>query len=341
MSQPLSETAAQLLELHVQHELAALQGDRLKTFVEGEVDALLSLADHVTLADVVTVEQINGVIRRQVVETDLRGGIAEMAGEMASEVVNAPVQATTTFGEILGRDQAAAFVEEFLELRDHREKLISEVMAHPVYQELVSTVVYHAIVDYVYEDNFLSRKVPGVGAMMKYGKQAANRAVPGIDEAFERQLKAYLNKSLPMLLRRSESFLHKALSDDELRDTIMASWRGIEDRPLKELQQGLGDIELHEFVALGYDFWLNFRQTEYFEGCYRAVVAHLFRLYGDVPLLGMLTELGVSRDDILVEIQTFAGPTLDLLRREGYLEALLRRRLRPFYESQAVAEILG
>ncbi|MGP4845873.1 hypothetical protein ACTXGQ_17195 [Marinobacter sp. 1Y8] len=341
MAKESVDTAAQLLELHVKHELAALKGAKCRKFIQNEVHELYALADRVTLRQAVTEDQIMGVIRRLVVNMELDGGIPELAGEMAAKVVAAPVQSTTRLGDVLSREQLTGFVEELLVLREHRERLISEVMAHPVYQELVSNIVYHGIINYIYEDNLISRSVPGVGSMMKFGKRMATKAVPGIDESFERRIKAYLSDSLPGLIGRSEQFLNKALSDSELHDSIMAIWKGVEDRTLEELQQGLGEIELQEFVVLGYGFWLEFRQTPYFEGCCEAVVSHLFDKYGDQPLAELLGDVGVTEEVIQTEVETFAQPILDLLREEGYLEALLRRRLTPFYTSAAVKKVLA
>lgn len=341
MSKGNTDIAAALLEQHVKHELAALKGTKLKKFLENEVAELFGYAERITLNRVTSVEQIMGVIQRIVVDMELDAGIPELAAEMATEVLNAPVQGQTPLKEVISREQFTAFLEEALELRHQRERVISEIMAHPVYQELVSNVVYHGLVNYLYEDNLITKSVPGVGSMMKFGKRMANRAVPGLDETFERRLKAWLSDSLPGLISRSEQFLHKALSDDELRDSVMAAWVAVEDRTVEDLHEGLGDVQLQEFVVLGYEFWLRFRKTPYFTGCARVVVQHLFDKYGDEPLLTLLQDMGVTRAIVMAEVDTFALPLVDVLREEGYLEQLLRRRLRPFYKSAAVKKILG
>lgn len=335
-----TDLADKLLEAHVKHELSALKGAKLTKFLETEVDELLDYAGTVTLSQLVSAEQVMGVIQRIVVNMELDAGIPELAGEMAAKVASAPVQADTTLGEILSREQAAAFVEEALELRQQRELFIAEIMAHPVYQELVSNVVYHGLVNYLYEDNLLTRSVPGVGSMMKFGKKVANKAVPGLDETFERRIKAWLSDSLPGLITRSEQFLQKALTDDELRDSVMAAWVSLEGTTIAELNEGLGDVRLQEFVVLGYEFWLNFRQTPYFEGCARAVVDHLYEKYGPVPVMDLLQDLGVTREVIATELKELALPMVDVLRKEGYLEALLRRRLGAFYRSAAAKKLL-
>ena len=339
MTETTSTLADQLLEAHVRHELNALKGAKLKKFLHQEVDELLEYANSVTLERVVSAEQIMGLIRRVVVSMELDAGIPELAADLATEVLKAPVQSQTRLGDILSREQASAFVEEALELRHQRERVISEIMAHPVYQELVSNVVYHGLVNYLYEDNLITRSVPGVGSMMKFGKKMANKAVPGLDETFERRIKAWLSDSLPSLIARSEQFLHKALSDDELRDTVMAAWVSLEDRTIEDLQDGLGDVQLQEFVVLGYDFWLHFRQTPYFEGCVQAVVEGLYARYGNQQVMNLLADIGVTREVIVTELEAVGLPLVDLLRQEGYLEALLRRRLEPFYRSAATKKL--
>lgn len=340
-TQGAGDLANALLEQHVKHEMAALKGAKLRKFLEQEVDELLNHASEITLGGLTSEEQIMGVIQRIVVDMELDAGIPELAAEMATEVLNAPVQQTTSLGDIMSREQATGLLEEVLELRHQRERIISEIMAHPVYQELVSNVVYHGLVNYLYEDNLITKSVPGVGSMMKFGKRMANKAVPGLDETFERRFKAWLSESLPGLIARSEQFLHRALSDDELRDSVMAVWVSVEDRTIAELQEGLGDVQLQEFVVLGYEFWLRFRKTEYFLGCARAVVAHLYAKYGDRPIMDLLNDIGVNRDVIMAEVDALALPIVDVLREAGYVEALLRRRLSSFYKSAAAKKILS
>ncbi len=340
MTKPTPNLADTLFEAHVKHEMASLKGAKLRKFLEAEVDELLKHAETVPLEQLVSSEQVMGVIQRIVIDMELDAGIPELAAEMATEVMSAPVQADTTLGEILSRDQASAFIEEALELRQQRERIIAGIMAHPVYQELVSNVVYHGLVNYLYEDNLLTRSVPGVGSMMKFGKKMANKAVPGLDETFERRIKAWLSDSLPGLITRSEQFLHKALTDDELRDSVMAAWVTLEGSTISELKDGLGDVELQEFVVLGYDFWLHFRETAYFEGCAQAAVEHLYAKYGSKPVIALLQDVGVTRELIVTELAELALPVVDVLREEGYVEALLRRRLGAFYRSAAVKKLL-
>ena len=44
--------------------------------------------------------------------------------------------------------------------------------------------------------------------------------------------------------------------------------------------------------------------------------------------------------DVMAEIDAYAIPVIDVLREEGYVEAVIRRRLAPFYKSAAARKIL-
>ena len=85
---------------------------------------------------------------------------------------------------------------------------------------------------------------------------------------------------------------------------------------------------------------MQYRKTDYLEYVARAVVSHMFVKYGERPLTELLGDLGVSREVVMAEIDAYAIPVIDVLREEGYVEALVRRRLTPFYKSAAARKIL-
>jgi hypothetical protein len=341
MTKASTDLADALLEQHVKHELSSLKGAKLRRFVAQELDELFDLASHVTLGRLTSARQVMALIRRVMINMEMDPDIPGVAGDLFTGALSAPIQKTTKLNQIITREQVSGFLEQALALKPQRERMISGIMSHPVYQQMVATVVYQGVVNFLYEDNLLTKNVPGVGSMMKFGKRMANRAVPGLDESFERRFKAWLAQSLPGLIARSEEFLHKSLTDDELRDSIMAVWESLEDQTIEELHDSLGDVRMQGFLVLGYEFWLQFRKTPYFEGCAEAVVSHFFEYYGDRPVLDLLKEMGVDRELVMAEVDGLELPLVDVLREEGYLEALIRRRLTPFYKSAAAKKLLS
>ena len=105
MTKGKTDLATALFEQHVKHELASLKGAKLRRFLATEVDELFGYAGTVTLDRLTSVEQVMGVIQRIVINMELDAGIPEMAAELATEVLNAPVQKTSRLREKPSRHQ--------------------------------------------------------------------------------------------------------------------------------------------------------------------------------------------------------------------------------------------
>jgi hypothetical protein len=72
-----------------------------------------------------------------------------------------------------------------------------------------------------------------------------------------------------------------------------------------------------------------------------ALIAGFFTVYGESPAAELLDELDLTRD-ILVEHAVRGAPRLfDAVVATGELDRIVREQLSPFYESDAVAAILG
>jgi siroheme synthase (precorrin-2 oxidase/ferrochelatase) len=334
------DTVSELLEAHVKFELARFKGAKLRKFARQEVHELFGQMEELTLRDISSVDRVMEAFHRIVVDAGVGSHASALLNEIASGILYTPELLETRLKDVVTRDQALAFLEQALELQRQREKMIRKVMDNPVYQEMIADLVYSGLMNYLYEDNAVTKSVPAIGSMMKFGKRMANRASPGLDERIERGIKSWLSESLPILIGRSESFLNEALSSEELRDAVMRAWDDLEDRTLAELWQGSGGLELGELSAMGGDFWAHFRTTDYFQGCCRAAVEQLFHAYGDVTLARLLDELGVTEAVVTTEVEANLLPIADVLHDQGYLEALLRRRLEPFYRSAPVKRIL-
>ena len=64
-------------------------------------------------------------------------------------------------------------------------------------------------------------------------------------------------------------------------------------------------------------------------------IDHVFDKYGDTPLAELLAELGIGREDMIEEALRFGPSVLVTLDERGYLDTVVRRRLAPFYASDA------
>ena len=334
------QALARLLEAHVQHEMARMDSDALREDLERELGYALEAANSVRLNDVISAETVNGIIHRHTVERDMPAIIPEMAETFTQDVVGSQFHRDATPGELMDRQRLEDFVDQVLLLKEQRQKLIDRMLEQPVYKELVASLMYEAIVRYVYEENLLSRRVPGVSSALKFSSKVLNRAVSGLDDVWEKSIKGYISRNVEKLARHSADFLAEQLTDEEIKASVMDAWDTFSDRPLSELAHGLGEVEWSEFVVMGYDYWLAFRKSDYYRNAYETVVNQLFERYGDRTLGDLLNEFNIDQSTIMTELDAVLPRALEALKASGLLEGIVRRRLEGFYNSEAARAAL-
>ena len=334
------QLAERLLEQHIQHELEHFSRDRVLDELGRDLDILLEAADAVTLRELVGPDTVKAIIARHTVEREIPAIVPEMAAEFTNHLVSQSFHRQATPADIINRDRIEGFVDELLLLREQREQLIDRVLEQPVYRDLVANLTFDAIVRYVYEENLFSRRVPGVSSALKFSSRMLNRAVSGLDEVWEKSIKGYISRNVEKFVKESADFLSENLTDDELKTSIMDAWDSFSGKSLDTLQNGLGEVEWSEFVVMGYDFWLSFRQTEYFRHCYETVVDRLFEQYGGYRMSTLLEEFNIDRRTVMAELQAVVPDALEALHANGVVEAMLRRRLERFYTSDAALEVI-
>ena len=333
-------TAENLLELHIQHELQNFQTDQFVAILKNESENTFSWLRDIKLQNVVTANQIKQVIHQNVVEENVPAAIAEMAGEAANKLFNSKKHQKTRLNEIISREQFEDFIDKLLELAEQRNNGIDKVIDLPIYGDLISGVLYKAIIRYIVDSNLISKNIPGVSSMLKMGRSMVNKTVPKLGGGIEDSVRSYITDSLDFILEESKSFLEESVTEEELKTSAMELWSIIESKPLSEFQEGKNSLDLSEFVALGYDFWLQFRKSRYFKHCYTTVVDYFFRKYGKSPLSKLLDDLAITPERAMVEIERFAPHVLETLNEGEFLEDLIRRHLEKFYLSPAVLTAL-
>jgi len=341
VSPSVKQRAEQLSELHLQHELAQLSDEAFLEWFSAESSELLEVFNQIPLSEFISSDRVKAIIQEQVVEQEIPGAIAEIAGEASVNLFRSTKHLDTPLKDIMRADQFKGFVRKLLELETQRHNIINGVIDLPVYRELISGVIYQAITRYIYESNVLSKNIPGVSSVLKMSRNVVNKTVPKLGGAVEEGIRKYIKSNLGLFQKESKSFLINSLTAEELEASILDFWDSIENKTLGQIQEGMDAVDLSELVVLGYEFWLDFRQSPYFEHCYHSVVDYLYSSYGNEPMAILFEDLGVTSETLVKQAEYIAPPLLNQLRNSGQLEVMLKRRLDGFYQSQAALEFLA
>lgn len=335
------ELSRQLLELHLQHELASFDEASFMSWLMEESETILCWLRSSKLNQLVTAKTIKAVIKRNVIDREIPDAVLETIKDATACLIDSKKHKTTELSEIISSGMYEDFVDEILELEQSQREFLTRIIDLSIYKGLISGVLYQAIVNYIYEHNIVSKNVPGVTSLLKMSQRVVNFTVPKLSGAVEDNVKNYISNNLDFLLDESKLFLAESLPVEEMKSSAMDFFEMLDDETLGELQSGIEGDNVHGFVVLGFEFWLHFRKTRYFRSACDLMVDFFFKKYGIRKLGVLLDNFGITQQQIMEEAGAFAPRILNTLKRSGQLEGLIRRRLNSFYSSSAAMDYLN
>jgi hypothetical protein len=118
-------------------------------------------------------------------------------------------------------------------------------------------------------------------------------------------------------------------------------WNSISKTPLSEYFNTIDSNDMEDFLLIGYDFWLHFRKTPYFENIYKELVSYFFKKYGDNEIDIIIEDVGINEDMVINDIIHIISPAIETALNIGYLEERIRCRLESFYLSEKTASLIN
>lgn len=331
----LSKKAQAMLDAHVAFHLEQLTGDHLATEIEEMLDFLLGWARKIKLADVVTPSMIKATVHKYAIDMEPGPGLPELVAQTARRLYQHPGHDQALIKDLLSDDAFQDLLDKSVDMEELRERIISETVNNPVYTDLISDVLYHGIRDFITQ-NPLTKKIPGAQSMMKLGKSVMDRATPNMEEVVIK----YIRKNLNASLRQSEQFLNRMMTKEKLAAVVTDVWDKVKIEPVSRFRDYVSEEDVEDFFVIGYEYWRQFRKTEFFRSLADAGVDFFFDLYGKSSLQHLLDELGISRDMLLDDALHYGPHVVRALNKKGVLEPLIRRQLTPFYSSEAAGKLL-
>lgn len=330
-----------LLEEEIKYFLKLIKGPGFKKLVKGEVYSIFEAMSAVTLSDVLSADQIMGIIRRIVIGFTPAGGVPEIAGEMARKVISSEINESTTLDDIFPQAIYDQFAEKAATMDNVRRRVIHRAVHNTAYSRMVCDAIITVVQEYVISDIPIARKIPGFNLLMGIGRGTAKMALPGLWSAIEDTFRDFIEKRVDFILARSESFLLSFLSEERMMEISDEAWKEASGKTLAEHFSALYPADLDELIVVGYEFWLNFRETPYFVTLVDELVAYFFEKYGDREVDLLVEDIGVTREMVVQEVVEFSVLIVKKVVSTGLLEERLRAHLTPFFHGERAAKVLA
>lgn len=336
---PTDDLASRLLDAQVAWAVQRLTGPDLATLVPGHVDDLLAVGARTPIRAAVDADDVKALIRRLVQQVPPSTAASTIAEVVAHTIHDGPDQ-PFSLGEVIDREHAERIVDEVLASIPLLEKVLDDLTRSPEVAALASGFLAQIVQDVLQTNRAMAEKIPGMGSLVSLGAGAAGLVMGVADKQIEQLVGGTAGKGATFAMRRLNKILLETLRDPATRDALLHVFDLYADQSIKHLD--LGDREDVERVAgLVQDIAIEVLPSEPALALADRLVDGFLAVYGGHPITELVSDLGITRDDIVTHAQALAPRLLAAAQESGELERMVRSTLEPFYASPEVRDMLS
>lgn len=333
--------ADRLLDAQVAHLVAELTGPTAARSVADDVrGVLVALADE-PLEALVDPEMLRATVGSLLAAAGPSRAVADLLETLPPLVHGLPANEDHRLEDVVDRAHVEAAVDELARSSTLRDEVLRRLEQSPTLAVLATRFVSAFVGDAVQENRRRAERVPGVRSMLGVGDFAAKQARGLAPKQLEQVLGGAADRGTQVALERVTRALVDALDEDVIRDATMEIWDLHATDPVAGLRAYLADEEVERLAATGREAWQATHAAPWFHALVDAAVLAFLDRYGTRSVGEVLAAFGVDADHVASEVERHVPGILDALARSGALDAIVRRRLEPFYRSDAALEILG
>ena len=340
MTTDATQLAEQLLEAQVAHLTAELGGAGAAELVAVEVRALVAGVAHVPLRELLDREAVRATLGALVDAVGDTPATAAMVGDLVPVLHALPANDDNLLGDVVDPDAVEALVDVLVRSRPLREELLRRLGRSPAVAQLAMRFVSALVGDAVQENRQRVERVPGAKSLLGMGDFAARQARGMAPKQLERMVGGAADRGTQAAMERVTRALLDTFDADAVRTAAIEVWDLHAREAVGGLRAYLTQDEAGQVAGSGYDVWRGLRTSAWFRAALDAAVDAFLERYGDEPVGEVLDELGIDDELVSALVERHAPRVLDVAHREGLVEALVRRRLEPFYRSEAALDIL-
>jgi hypothetical protein len=331
------ELVSALLDAHVQHIVDGVSGPELDAQVRGHVDAIFAWFSEVSLATLVTREQVLDSVDRFVIELRVSGGITELAGEIARVVIAAKASEGMRLVDVLPTSSFEEFADKLQRFDRLREDVIRVTLGSQALSEAAARLLSQRVAETL---TARLHKLPLV-SLTRLAGRLEGELLPQLERRLRSLLFQRLERYRGTFAAELLSTLTTALDADFVRALADDLWAAVSVTPLPEVFSLLGEQDLEDLVVTVLEFWLRFRKSPYLRAVIAEGVGYFFEKYGAEAISDVIDDMGVTREMVVDELLTYLRPVVQHAASTGFLAERVRAQLTPFYESDACAKLLA
>jgi hypothetical protein len=335
--QDLSPRMRALLDAHAAFELEAFENPAA---VAQELGAAYDWLADQELSRLVDPTRIHALLRRRLLERDLDPEAADLVDAIVRAAREKLAGHTSPIENVVSREAFDLLVQDLGHDEQLRRTSIHGMVNNAVFSLLISEILYHGIEEFVLESKF-TQSIPGAQSLFKFGQNLLNQTAPGLKGGIEKTIKEFIKDNAGRIIQNSETAVHKSLGPETIAQAANQFWDEFATRPIGELALALPAEKLPVYRRAGELFLRQLRESALAADLLETAVRVFFEQQMGRKLQALFDAAGLDRDAFVAELEEPARQIIDAARENGFLSALVRRRLLAFYSTELAQNLIS
>ncbi|MPW44028.1 hypothetical protein [Acinetobacter guerrae] len=324
---PSEQLAQALLLEQVSYFKQQLTGAHSPEYLKHITHLIFNTSQYLTLGQVVSLEQLQDVVKRYALEMQLGAGLLEFIGEISQQIYLYMLQSTSIVNDLVSDQQFEIWLSKFLELDNVRVYLNQFLKSSPAIRQLCHFIA----------TTILQNKLPALFTSFKLKSQLSEQN----GAEWKRKLLNFSNIQQQRIEQKLEDYLAEfiqqqlaelsILTNEDLEILIRDIWDDVKEKTIYQYISHLKPIDIEEFFVLIYEYWKELRQSPLMQNLILHGVEVFYRFYEDETLQDLLFGVGLTELDIQTEALRFYPKAIQALDEQNLLEPLIFNLLKPFY----------
>lgn len=336
-----AQLAERLLDAQVEHLMTEFSGQSAADVMIAEHGLLLEALEDVTVSRLLDRDAARATIGAMLGAVGGSPAVGAMIDTLAPVLHELPASDDHQLGDVVTWGAVEAIVDVLTRSEQLREEILRRTSQSPAVSMLAMRFVSALVGDAVQANRERAEKVPGVKSLLGVGDFAARQARGMTPKQVERMVGGAADKGAQAAMERVRRAFVDAFDEDVARTAVMEVWDLHAQDTIAGLRAYGTRDQVEHVAASGHALWLDLHATPWFAAVVEAAVDAFFERYGDHTVGEVHDEFDLDRDILTGIVARHAPQILETLRRDGHLEAFLRRRLEPFFRSDAALAILN
>jgi hypothetical protein len=332
----MNAKAKALLDAHVNFILDELSGERLKGIIQEETSFIYDHLAKVKINDVLTKQEVLDFQKRNF---DHRNKVSEPVKAYAKSLRGAVVKhlksSNATMADMVDKSTFDQFMTEVSKQREIREKLIHAAVSNPLYGEVIANTVSSGIKSFTSEEG-LAGKIPGASSFFKMG----GGILSGLSDSLDKNVRKFVTENIPKLTAQSEKYINTLVDDRKVKEMGEQIWSKAKGKTVGQLVARMNEEQFDSFEPIVEAASNHFLKSAFVAGINEVVVDHFFAESGNKSIQQILTDIEITKADVLRESEDLVVKIVAEAKKDGTLESRIRKHLSSFYELPMVDQIL-